>query len=90
MVQEEGQCNLLEEYDIEEEEDVEEHEVDVLSYEEVKEVDLIVDDNVLDDDIDNNIIENDIDDDVDMANPSNVDYEPYDTYVDLDVEDDDE
>jgi hypothetical protein len=48
--------NVLEECDIEEEEDVEEHEVDVTSDEEVEEVEPDVDDNVLDDHIDNDII----------------------------------
>jgi hypothetical protein len=82
--------NVPEEDDIEEEEDAEEHEVDVLSDEEVEEVEPDVDDNVLDDDIDDDIIENDIDDDVDMANPFNVDSEPDDTDVELDEEEDDE
>jgi hypothetical protein len=52
--------NVPEEDDIEEEEDAEEHEVDVPSDEEVEEVEPDVDDNVLDDDIDDDIIENDI------------------------------
>jgi hypothetical protein len=83
--------NVPEEDDIEEEEDAEEHEVDVPSDEEVEEVEPDVDDNVLDDHIDDDIIENDFDDDdVDMANPFNVDSEPDDSDVDLDEDLDDQ
>jgi hypothetical protein len=57
---------------------------------EVEEVQPDVDENcVLDDDIDDNImIKNHIDDDVDLANPFNIDYEPDDTNVELDEEED--
>ena len=51
--------NVVEEYDIEEDEEVE----------------LDIGDDVLEDEIDDAIIENDIDDYDDMANPFNVDFE---------------
>jgi hypothetical protein len=83
--------NVPEEDDIEEEEDVEEHEVDVSSDEEVKEVELDVDDNVLNDHIDDDIIKNDFDDDdVDMANTFNIHSKTDDTNVELDEEEDDQ
>jgi hypothetical protein len=83
--------NVPEEDDIEEEEDAEEHEVDVLSDEEVKEVELDVDDNVLNDHIDDDIIKNDFDDDdVDMANTFNIHSKTDDTNVELDEEEDDQ
>jgi hypothetical protein len=82
--------NVPEEDDIAEEEDVEEHEVDVQLDEEVKEVELHVDDNFLDHDIDDDIFENDIDDDVDMANTFNIISKLDDTNVELDEEEYDE
>jgi hypothetical protein len=42
----------------------------------MKEVELDVDGNVLDDHIDDEIIKNDIDDDVAMPNPFNIDSKP--------------
>jgi hypothetical protein len=80
--------NVPEEDDTEEEEVVEEHEVDAMSDEEVKEVQPDVDENyVLDDDIDDDImIENDIDDDVDLANAFNINSKHDDTKVYLDEE----
>jgi hypothetical protein len=59
-----------------------------LSDKEVEEVDLDVDGNIVDDDINNDNIKFDIDDDVDMANPFNVDFEPDDTYVEMNEEED--
>jgi hypothetical protein len=51
-------------------------------------IELDVDDNVLDVHIDDEIIENDNNDDVVMANPFNIYFEPDDTYVELDKEED--
>jgi hypothetical protein len=82
--------NVPGEDDIEEGEDAEEHEVDVILDEEVEEVQPYVDNNyVLNNDIDDDImIKNDIYDDVGMANPLNINFEPNNTYVDLDEEED--
>jgi hypothetical protein len=64
-----------------EEDDVEEKVV--ILDEEDEEVELYVDGNVLDDHIENKIIENDINDDAAMPNSFNANFEPDDTYVEL-------
>jgi hypothetical protein len=66
------------------EDDIDEYVLD----KELEEVEPNVRDNAPNDDIDHdmNIGNDDIDDDADMTNHFNINFEPYDTYVELDEE----
>jgi hypothetical protein len=69
--------------------DLYEDDIDDVLYEELEEVEPNVGENVPNDDIDDDmIVSDDIDDDADMANPFNINFEPDDTYVELDEEED--
>ena len=79
--------NVVEEDDIEEEDDPQEHDVAYVLGEEPEEVEpnVLGENAILDDDVDEDMLENDIDDVVDMVNPFNT-FEPNDIDVEFDEE----